>query len=69
MKRREFIVGLGSAAAWPMVARAQQLGMRRVGLLMPYSENDPYRQAGLKGLSSGTPKARLGRRTKCAVRL
>jgi putative ABC transport system substrate-binding protein len=48
IKRREFIAGLGSAAAWPLAARAEQLGMRRVGLLMPYSENDPYRQAGLK---------------------
>jgi hypothetical protein len=24
MKRREFIVGLGIAAVWPMVARAQR---------------------------------------------
>ena len=34
MKRRKFIAGLGSAAAWPMVARAQDVRQIRVGLLL-----------------------------------
>ena len=35
MRRREFIAGLGSAAAWPLVARAQQTKVWRVGYLHP----------------------------------
>jgi putative tryptophan/tyrosine transport system substrate-binding protein len=42
MRRREFIAGLGSTAALPLVAGAQQPDrVRRVGVLMPYAENDP----------------------------
>jgi putative ABC transport system substrate-binding protein len=42
MRRREFIAGLGSAAAWPVVTRAQPGDrMRRIGVFMPGNENDP----------------------------
>jgi putative tryptophan/tyrosine transport system substrate-binding protein len=42
MRRREFIAGLGSAAARPVVARAQQGDrVRRIGVLMTFDENDP----------------------------
>ena len=39
--RRTFIAGLGSAAAWPVVARAQQGDrVRRIGWLSAVDEND-----------------------------
>jgi putative ABC transport system substrate-binding protein len=47
IRRREFIVGLASATAWPAVVRAQQqLGrMRRVGVFSNLIEDDPEAQA------------------------
>jgi putative ABC transport system substrate-binding protein len=41
VRRREFIAGLGGVAAWPLVARAQQERVRRIGVLTSGDENDP----------------------------
>jgi ABC-type uncharacterized transport system substrate-binding protein len=57
MRRREFIAGLGSAAAWPLAARAQQgERMRRIGVLMPGTESDPEEQLRVTAFREGLAK-------------
>jgi putative ABC transport system substrate-binding protein len=52
VKRRTFIAGLGGAAAWPLVARAQER-KRRIGVLMNFSADDVEGKARVAALLQG----------------
>ena len=55
--RRELLVALGGAAAWPFAARAQQPdGMRRIGVLMGLAEDDQATRARLAAFRQGLEK-------------
>ena len=66
MNRREIIAGLGGAVALPVVARPQKSDrVRRIGVLMPWDENDPVLRTWVSAFTQGavcrsasTPTAR-----------
>jgi putative ABC transport system substrate-binding protein len=71
MRRREFIAGLGSTAAWPLAARAQQPSrMRRIGVLVSGDENDPERKTQISAFTKALEDLgwTVGRNVRMEVR-
>ena len=66
-RRRHFITLVaGSAAAWPLAARAQQSGqMRRIGVLLGSNESNLYEGAPKEAFVRSLQKIGMDRRHQC----
>ena len=54
LRRREFIAGLGGAAAWPLTTRAQRRGrLRHVGIHLSSMADDPVFQTWVGAFQQG----------------
>jgi putative ABC transport system substrate-binding protein len=69
LKRREFITLLGGTAAWPLIAHAQER-VRRVGVLMSTTPDEPESQARITALAQGLQETgwAIGRNIRIEVR-
>jgi putative tryptophan/tyrosine transport system substrate-binding protein len=57
VRRRDFIAGLGGAAAWPLAAHAQSRErVRRIGVLSGFAENDPVAAGSISAFRDGLAK-------------
>ena len=71
MNRRAFILLIGGAAGWPLAARAQQgERIRRIGVLMNLSADDPQAQARVAAFRQGLQEAgwAVGRNVQIDIR-
>jgi putative ABC transport system substrate-binding protein len=69
VRRREFITLLGGAAAWPFAARAQER-MRRIGILLPGTADNPEFQARVGAFHQGLGQLgwTIGRNVRIDIR-
>jgi putative tryptophan/tyrosine transport system substrate-binding protein len=68
LKRREFITLLGSLAAWPLAARAQQPDrMRRIGVLSGLAQSNPSSQAMVAAFDGALAKLGWTRASSVAI--
>jgi ABC-type uncharacterized transport system substrate-binding protein len=71
VRRRDFIIGVGGAAAWPLLARGQQAErMRRIGVLMPHTQDNPVGPPRIAALVQGLQRLGwiVGRNVEIDVR-
>jgi putative tryptophan/tyrosine transport system substrate-binding protein len=57
VSRRDFIILAGAAAAWPVIATAQSERVRRVGVLMHTTSDEPEAQVRLAAFLQGLQEA------------
>jgi putative tryptophan/tyrosine transport system substrate-binding protein len=59
VRRREFLTGGAAGAAsslWPLATSAQQPAMSRIGMVMPFKENDPFARTLVAAFREGLQK-------------